>query len=1115
MEPLVSDFFKARGLTKFQIDSFNNFVNVDLKRTVDVNGFITVKLSTDDENQFSLRLLDARIGRDDITRTPLECRSCDLTYTAPILVDIEYSQGRRDEILTRKENNVKIGRLPIMLRSSCCLLYKKDEKKLAELGECPLDPGGYFIVEGKEKVFLIQEENFDKGITVSTNGEGNVTASVTSSKDKIKTKTIITMQDEKLSVQLDEVTKVPLMVVMKAMGMDKDEVIRMIGHDPSYDSLLEPSNVECTNEGVNTKKQAWAYLNSKVNCPGYSNRKSKKGGKALFFLKDVFLPEVLVDGDNFLPKCIFVGAMVRRIMDAFRNNDVLDDKEFMGNIRLKLPGELLSLLFEDLFKSWINEVQKAAQKKLVEWAPTKRDKYGHDTTFSMKDQNPDSDNLDVKTLIFVPGKSSKFPQFLDRGGVSFTRGLELTLKTGNFKVKGFNIDRKGVTQVLRRLSFVNALAHMTEVFQQFEKSSEVSGARAVHPSRFGMFCPCDTRLVEACGLVRNLALMTHVTANVEKDCSIDLERWKMMQRRQEGGRGIEAVKSEGRNISFAGAVYLRIRLGVQPIESLEGIYLHTPDSYVVIYNGVILGRHANPQGYANHIRGMRRRGGGISKFLSVHVNEKQCCIYLASDGGRVCRPLVIADKGTSKIKDHHMNELKERKRTFDSFVEDGLVEYLDANEEDDALIALCEEDAQLGTTHIEIDPSTILGVLAGIIPYPQHNHSIGNFKQVGYDKLGGGQNAIVAIMSYSGYDTRDAIVMNRSSIDRVLNVEFDVPGCIVIPSSNKTIRMAHPIGFAVPIELQTLLDVCSAHVRCITLVTMYAFHGPCKDLVILGLHMRSLNDDCKNRFSDHILDNDGIAAPGEVLRPYDIYINKESPIDLHTLNKGLLDDGAYKSTAPRFKAHGSEIVDRVVLCTNQNKNMCIKFRTRHTHRPEVGDKFSCRHGQKGVCGTIVQQEDLPFSEKGICPDLIINPHGFPRTLSFHHQDSLPLVPSGCSKPPSKILLKNLLFFTFQMPPLDPWSPTVAFSLLYPLNPYIQNQNSILGSQALSSGMTVGKMIELLGGKAGALCQKIHYGSAFGEGGGHNDNIETISETLVKHHFSYSGTDFMYSGFHFT
>ncbi|CAJ2657289.1 unnamed protein product [Trifolium pratense] len=960
MEPLVSDFFKARGLTKFQIDSFNNFVNVDLKRTVDVNGFITVKLSTDDENQFSLRLLDARIGRDDITRTPLECRSCDLTYTAPILVDIEYSQGRRDEILTRKENNVKIGRLPIMLRSSCCLLYKKDEKKLAELGECPLDPGGYFIVEGKEKVFLIQEENFDKGITVSTNGEGNVTASVTSSKDKIKTKTIITMQDEKLSVQLDEVTKVPLMVVMKAMGMDKDEVIRMIGHDPSYDSLLEPSNVECTNEGVNTKKQAWAYLNSKVNCPGYSNRKSKKGGKALFFLKDVFLPEVLVDGDNFLPKCIFVGAMVRRIMDAFRNNDVLDDKEFMGNIRLKLPGELLSLLFEDLFKSWINEVQKAAQKKLVEWAPTKRDKYGHDTTFSMKD-------------------------FLDRGGVSFTRGLELTLKTGNFKVKGFNIDRKGVTQVLRRLSFVNALAHMTEVFQQFEKSSEVSGARAVHPSRFGMFCPCDTRLVEACGLVRNLALMTHVTANVEKDCSIDL-----------------------------------IRLGVQPIESLEGIYLHTPDSYVVIYNGVILGRHANPQGYANHIRGMRRRGGGISKFLSVHVNEKQCCIYLASDGGRVCRPLVIADKGTSKIKDHHMNELKERKRTFDSFVEDGLVEYLDANEEDDALIALCEEDAQLGTTHIEIDPSTILGVLAGIIPYPQHNHSIGNFKQctvgkqaigniasnqlcrmdsllnllVGYDKLGGGQNAIVAIMSYSGYDTRDAIVMNRSSIDR---------------------------GFGRRTVMKT-------------------------DTVIKQNYTNGTSDRfrCPNRIADttgrmQILDNDGIAAPGEVLRPYDIYINKESPIDLHTLNKGLLDDGAYKSTAPRFKAHGSEIVDRVVLCTNQNKNMCIKFRTRHTHRPEVGDKFSCRHGQKGVCGTIVQQEDLPFSEKGICPDLIINPHGFP------------------------------------------------------------------------SGMTVGKMIELLGGKAGALCQKIHYGSAFGEGGGHNDNIETISETLVKHHFSYSGTDFMYSG----
>ncbi|KAL2514716.1 nuclear RNA polymerase C2 [Forsythia ovata] len=192
-----------------------------------------------------------------------------------------------------------------------------------------------------------------------------------------------------------------------------------------------------------------------------------------------------------------------------------------------------------------------------------------------------------------------------------------------------------------------------------------------------------------------------------------------------------------------------------------------------------------------------------------------------------------------------------------------------------------------------------------------------------------------------------------------------------------------------------------------------------------------------------ILDDDGLAAPGEIIRPHDIYINKESP----TITRGPvtspmgLPDSAYKPSRQTYKGPEGEtaVVDRVSLCSDKNNNLCIKFMIRHTRRPEVGDKFSSRHGQKGVCGTIVQQEDLPFSERGICPDLIMNPHGFP------------------------------------------------------------------------SRMTVGKMIELLGSKAGVSSGRFHYGSAFGEPSGHADRVEAISETLVKHGFSYNGKDFIYSG----
>ncbi|PHU06007.1 DNA-directed RNA polymerase III subunit RPC2 [Capsicum chinense] len=193
-----------------------------------------------------------------------------------------------------------------------------------------------------------------------------------------------------------------------------------------------------------------------------------------------------------------------------------------------------------------------------------------------------------------------------------------------------------------------------------------------------------------------------------------------------------------------------------------------------------------------------------------------------------------------------------------------------------------------------------------------------------------------------------------------------------------------------------------------------------------------------------ILDDDGIAAPGEIIRPHDIYINKESPTVTRRIpgtSPTVLPDTTYKPSRQTYEGTEGElaVVDRVSLHSDENNNLSIKFMIRDTRRPEIGDKLSSRHGQKGVCGTIVQQEDLPFSERGICPDLIMNPHGFP------------------------------------------------------------------------SRMTVGKMIELLGSKAGVSCGRYHYGSAFGEPSGHADTVDAISETLVKHGYSYNGKDFLYSG----
>ncbi|KAG2668949.1 hypothetical protein I3760_14G012400 [Carya illinoinensis] len=928
---LVPEFLKVRGLVKQHLDSFNYFVNHGIQKIVRAND----RIASSVDPSIYIWFKDVRIGEPSMPRdgvseeiNPQMCRLSDTTYSAPILVSVEYIQGSHTQKIRLEKNEVVIGRMPIMLRSCRCVLYGKDEADLARLGECPLDPGGYFIIKGTEKVMLIQEQLSKNRIIIDTDKKGNINASVTSSTEERKSKTVILMEKGKMYLHLNQfVNKIPILVIMKAMGMESDqEVVQMVGRDPRYSDLLLPSIEECAKKyGVYTKQQALEHLETKVKKSTYSGASSVKEGRALSILRHIFLANVPVRQDNFRAKCIYVAVMLRRMIDAVLNKDTMDDKDYVGNKRLELSGQLISLLFEDLFKSMIEEVKK-------------------------------------------------------------------------------RMDRKGMTQVLARLSFIGTLGHMTRISPQFEKSRKVSGPRALQPSQWGMLCPCDTPEGEACGLVKNLALMTHVTTDEEERPLISL-------------------------------CYC---LGVEDLELLSGEELHAPNSFLVIFNGLILGKHRRPQHFATVMRKLRR-SGKIGEFVSVFVNEKQRCVYIASDGGRVCRPLVIADKGISRIKEHHMKELLDGVRTFDDFLRDGLIEYLDVNEENNALIALYEGEATPESTHIEIEPFTILGVCAGLIPFPHHNQSPRNTYQcamgkqamgniaynqlsrmdtllyllvypqrpllttktielVGYDKLGAGQNATVAVMSYSGYDIEDAIVMNKSSLDRGFG------RCIVMKR-------------------------CSA--------IRQKYENNTEDRIIRP----NREGDGAGRMQ--ILDDDGIAAPGEVIRPGDIYINKESPIITRgpMVSPAGLPDRAYRPSIQTFKGSEGEscVVDRVALFNEKNNNLCIKFLIRHTRRPEVGDKFSSRHGQKGVCGTIIQQEDFPFSERGICPDLIMNPHGFP------------------------------------------------------------------------SRMTVGKMIELLGGKAGVSWGRFRYGSAFGEPSGHADTVEALSEALVNKGFSYNGKDFLYSG----
>ncbi|CAM0136899.1 DNA-directed RNA polymerase III complex subunit Rpc2 [Umbelopsis sp. WA50703] len=967
---LLPAFLKVKGLVKQHIDSFNYFVNVDLKKIVKANERVT----SDVDPHFFLKYSNIHIGvpmrqdADGVNRsvTPHECRLRDLTYSANIFVDIEYVRGR--QIVRRRD--VVIGRLPIMLRSQQCVLTGKSEAELAKLTECPLDPGGYFVVKGVEKVILVQEQLSKNRIIVEVDKKGNVMANVQSSTHERKSKTAIIVKHDRIYLKHNSVAEdVPIVVAMKAMGVQSDKEIAQLicGNDHDLLDLFAINIEEASKLKIYTQKQALDFIGSKVKV----NRKISAprrpwADEALEVLATVVLAHIPVENLNFREKSIYAAMMVRRVLQAMNNDVEVDDRDYVGNKRLELAGQLLSLLFEDLFKKFNSDLKLNIDKVLKKVNRTQE--------------------FDVHNQLILHGDH-------------ITSGFIRAISTGNWVLKRFKMDRAGITQVLSRLSYISALGMMTRITSQFEKTRKVSGPRALQPSQWGMLCTSDTPEGEACGLVKNLALMTHITTDNEEG----------------------PIK----NLVFV--------LGVEDVNMLTGAELYQPLVYVVFLNGSILGVTRRAQHFVANFRRMRR-AGRVSEFVSIFINEHQRTVNLSSDGGRICRPLIIVENMKPRVKQHHINDLISEKLVFEDFLTMGLVEYLDVNEESDSNIATYERDIIPETTHLEIEPFTILGAVAGLIPYPHHNQSPRNTYQcamgkqaigaiaynqlnridtllylmvypqqpmvktktielIGYDKLPAGQNATVAVMSYSGYDIEDALVLNKSGLDRGF-------GRCQVMRKYATMVKKYPNG-----TFDRLAD------------------PPQKD------------SDAYNPTYD-ALDADGIASPAEPLETGSIYINKQVPsntnVDMGVANG--IQNVTYKSAPMRYKSPQTGYVDKVLLTTTESDQTLIKVLVRQTRRPELGDKFSSRHGQKGVCGIIVQQEDMPFTDLGVTPDIIMNPHGFP------------------------------------------------------------------------SRMTVGKMIELLAGKAGVLAGKLQYGTAFG-----GSKVEDMSKILIENGFNYSGKDYVTSG----
>ena len=265
-------------------------------------------------------------------------------------------------------------------------------------------------------------------------------------------------------------------------------------------------------------------------------------------------------------------------------------------------------------------------------------------------------------------------------------------------------------------------------------------------------------------------------------------------------------------------------MGVVDASELTGEELYSEENFIVFLNGRLLGAHRNPRKFERELKCLRR-ARKFGRYVSIHLHEAHRCIYISSDAGRVCRPLLIVENGICELEQKHIDRIKDPndEMEFWDLVDLGIVEFIDVNEENNCYICIDERGATTKHTHMEIDPMSILGTVAGLIPFPHHNQSPRNTYQcamgkqaigtigynqynrvdtllylmlypmkplvttrvldlVNFDKLPAGQNAIIAVMSYSGYDIEDAVVLNKASVDRGYG------RCMVMKKFGTTVR---------------------------------------------------------------------------------------------------------------------------------------------------------------------------------------------------------------------------------------------------------------------------------------------------------------------------------------
>ena len=914
----------------------------------------------------NIRIKPSTFDNGTESKFPSDARKNQLNYFGLIIADI-YQFVEIIDLITgekyikdieKKEKDIPIGNIPIMIKSKYCTTnIKKDLHN-----ECKYDPGGYFIVNGAEKVVMSIEKIVDNKVLIFTKKDPSYEsglvhiAQINSRKndwsDNLQILTIKNKKDGVLSITTSShLVDIPLFIFMRALGIESDlQIISYITNnldDNKMLNLLRSSislSVNDNNEPIKTKEQAINFLISRLKKNkriSYHNEELANIQKKML-LDKIFKHDFLPHLEQDIPKkIVFIGYMANKLLNVILGRRDLDDRDAIQNKRIETPGIILGQLFRQNWKKMLNEIGKHFKKK------------------NQSDDNPINVISQIKPSIIE-------------------HGLKTALSTG---ICGLLKKNKGFAQALQRLNFFQSSSYFRRILSPSleEATSKVTSIRHVNPNQIHFLCIVETPEGQKIGIVKSLSMIATIT---------NQNRFQY-----------DVIKNI---IKFDDIIKHPFDIDPLLMNTHVKIFVNG-DIYAVCHI-------SNSHNIYNKLKNFKRENV-IDIYTSIlfDISNKEIRIFF--DGGRLIRPLLIVNNNNLNFTDNIIEDIdreltmdvtKSWKKIINKYP--NLIEYEDIESTNYLLVA--ENDNKLiesriaskkiveynneseinrygnyrwlNYTHCELHGWVSLGLLAANIPFSNHNYGFRNIvhfsqakqamgiyltsykdrmdisqilyhpqiplvktKAMEYNNmidLPYGENAIIAICSHLGYNQEDSIIFNQSSIDRGI-------------FRAKTVKKCHSEILKNPSTSQD--DI---------------FTKPDRNKVT-GMKNGNYNK----------LNDKGYIPEGTRIENGDIIIGKISPIQPTNNNK------MYKDNSDMYKSIVPGVIDRVHTgIFNSDRYEMYNIRIRMEREPIIGDKFTNFHAGKGTIGITLPQKNMPFTKSGMVPDLIFNPLGYPKRMSLGH-----------------------------------------------------------------------------------------------------------------------------------